>query len=159
MKHRKETDSPQNNEDPAAQQRSRDSFAKPTDSPDDTEATVLAQADATLTLLSAWVNNLQTLARLELNRNLTAGKRIALLVLVLYPLAIALLLSLCGAVGLAVYHFSQSIYIAFAAFVLAQVLIVAGIVLYQRRLLAMLGFNQTRQQAKEALDDVFALFK
>lgn len=160
MKHTKESESRGTTaEDPAAQSRSRDHFSQPADDAGNAEATALARADATFTLLSAWLTNLQTLARLELSRNLTAGKRIALLALVLYPLAIAFLLSLCGAVGLAVYHFSQSIYIAFAAFVLAQVLILVGILLYQRRLRAMLGFDQTRQQAKEAIDDVLALFK
>jgi len=144
---------------PAAQSRSRDRATPPPENKEGPEKTALTQADATLTLLSAWLVNLQALVRLEFSRTLAAGKRIIALQLLLLPLALALVLSLCGGAGLIGYYYSQSIYVGFAVFVLAQVFILAGILLYQRRLNAMLGFGETRRQAKEAISDVFETFK
>lgn len=146
--------------DPAAQSRGRESFANPDpDTDTDGEATPLAQAEATLTLLSAWVSNLQALARLEFSRTLAAGKRILALQLLLLPLAITFVLSACAGIGLLAYYYSQSVYIGFAVFVLTQALLLAAMLLYMRKLQALLGFDHTRQQAREALNDVRALFK
>ncbi|WP_323846883.1 hypothetical protein [Microbulbifer magnicolonia] len=146
--------------DPAAESRSRDPLSpSPENEEDSEEATALARANATLTLLSAWLANLQTLFRLEFNRTLEASKRIVALQLMLLPLAIAFVLSICGGVGLIGYHFSHSPYVGFTAFLLAQASILAAILLYQRKLRALLGFNQTKRQAKEALDHVHELFK
>lgn len=146
--------------DPAAQSRGRESFSNPDpDTDTDGEATPLAQAEATLTLLSAWVSNLQALARLEFSRTLAAGKRILALQLLLLPLAITFVLSACAGIGLLAYYYSQSVYIGFAVFVLTQALLLAAMLLYMRKLQALLGFDHTRQQAREALNDVRALFK
>ncbi|WP_308363642.1 MULTISPECIES: hypothetical protein [unclassified Microbulbifer] len=144
---------------PAAQSRSRDRFTPPPGDEGETEAGVLAQADATLTLLSAWLVNLQTLARLEFSRTLAAGKRIIALQLLLLPLVLAFVLSLCAGAGLIGYYYSQSVYVGFAAFLLAQVLILTGMLLYQRKLSSMMGFSETKRQAKEAINDVSELFK
>lgn len=145
-------------EQPAAHQRSR-ARATPPENENGNGEKALTQAEATLTLLSAWLVNLQSLLRLELSRTLAAGKRIIVLQLLLLPLALALVLSLCGGAGLIGYYYSQSIYVGFAVFVLVQVFILAGILLYQRKLSAMLGFSETRRQAKEAISDVFETFK
>ncbi|MCW8125105.1 hypothetical protein [Microbulbifer halophilus] len=147
----------ESSEDPAAQHRSRDELP-PRDESSNEENT-LERAQATLTLATAWLANLQSLAQLEFSRTLVAGKRILALQLLLLPLALALVLSLCGGAGLLGYYFSQSIYVGFAVFVLVQLLIVAGILLYHRRLSAMLGFHETRRQAKEAISDVFQSIK
>lgn len=120
---------------------------------------MLERGEATLTLATAWFQNLTTLIQLEFNRTLEASKRIAALLLMLLPLAIALVLSLCGGLGLLSYYFTQSIYIGFAVFLLAQVLTLVGILLYLRHLRTMLGFDETRRQANEALNDVAELFK
>ncbi len=146
-------------QEPAAQSRSRDRVTPPPENEKESEENALTQADATLTLLSAWLVNLQALVRLEFSRTLAAGKRIIALQLLLLPLALALVLSLCGGAGLIGYYYSQSIYVGFAVFVLAQVFILVGILLYQRKLSAMLGFSETRRQAKEAISDVFETFK
>lgn len=135
--------------DPSAPPEGRDSDGEKT----------LAYAEASLTLITAWLDNLRALALLELNRSLTAGKRILALQLLLLPLAVALVLSLCGGAGLIAYRFSQSIYVGFSVFVLAQSLVLAAILLYQRKLGAMLGFRETRRQAKAAVRDVTGLFK
>ncbi|GAA5524159.1 hypothetical protein Maes01_00713 [Microbulbifer aestuariivivens] len=119
----------------------------------------LARAEAALTLLAAWSGNLQTLIRLELERTLVAGKRIVALGLVLLPLVIALILSACAGAGLLGYYFSQSIYLGFSVFLLAQLCVIVSIVLYQSRLQKLLGFSQTRQQVMEAINDVRATFK
>ncbi|MFA0811183.1 hypothetical protein [Microbulbifer epialgicus] len=119
----------------------------------------LARAEATLTLLSAWVGNIQRLFQLELDRTLAAGKRLIFLQLMLVPLGTALLVSLCGAVGLVTYYFSQSVYVGFFAFVLVQVAIFAGVLVYQHKLRPLLGFEETKRQVKEALNDVAETFK
>lgn len=147
----------ESSDDPAAQSRSRDEL--PPQDESGKEANTLEQAQATLTLATAWLANLQSLAQLEFSRTLAAGKRILALQLLLLPLSLALILSLCGGAGLLGYYFSESIYVGFAVFVLVQVLIVAGILLYRRRLSAMLGFHETRRQAKEAVSDVFQSIK
>lgn len=147
---------------PAAQDRSRDHFAAPPEDTDGSEPSALARADATLTLLSAWLTNFQTLVRLEFSRTLAAGKQIIALSLLLLPLVVALVLSLCGGAGLIGYWISDSVYIGFAVFVLAQIIVLAAMLLYQRKLSSMLGFHETKrqaQQAKEALSDVFESLK
>ena len=120
---------------------------------------VLERGEATLTLATAWFQNLTTLIQLEFNRTLEASKRIAALLLMLLPLAIALVLSLCAGLGLLGYYFTQSIYIGFAIFLVAQVLLLVSIVLYLRKLKAMLGFEETTRQTREALNDVAEIFK
>ncbi|SHF60391.1 hypothetical protein SAMN04487965_2364 [Microbulbifer donghaiensis] len=147
---------------PAAQSRSRDQFSSPPEDGDDSEPSALARADATLTLLSAWLTNFQALMRLEFSRTIAASKRIIALNLLLLPLAVTFVLSLCGGVGLIGYRLSQSVYIGFFVFILTQLAVLAAILLYQRKLSSMLGFDETKRQAhqaKEALSDVFESFK
>ncbi|WP_237066640.1 hypothetical protein [Microbulbifer guangxiensis] len=155
------------NPEPAAQRRGRHSYAE-ADQPSpgksdgesaEQEASTLARAEAALTLVTHWTGNLQTLMRLEFERTLAAGKRIVALSLVLLPLAITFLLSTCAGLGLLAYYFSQSIYIGFMAFFLAQLAILVVILLYQNRLRSLLGFTQTREQVMEAIDDVRQTFK
>ncbi|AWF79953.1 hypothetical protein BTJ40_03485 [Microbulbifer sp. A4B17] len=151
--------------DPAAQERSPDqSSPSPSGEGSDGEGensleTTLARAEATLTLLTAWLANIQKLFQLELDRTLAAGKRIIALQLMLLPLGAALVISLCGGVGLIAYYFSQSIYLAFLIFILMQIAILAGAVIYQKRLVPLLGFEETKRQVKEALNDVTEVFK
>ena len=145
------------NPEPAAQHGSRSHFSEPPDNSPDLQAT-LANAEDTLKLLSGWLVNLQAMARLELSRTLGAGKRVVALQIVLIPLALLFYLSLCSGIGLAGYYFSQSIYVGFAAFVAIQAIVIGGIAVYQKRLRALLGFSQTKQQVqqvREALNDVF----
>ena len=146
-------------EGPTAETRSRNEFTPPPKGQSDEEENALTRAQATLTLASAWIANLQSLVQLEFSRTLAAGKRIIALQLLLLPLAITLVVSICGGAGLAGYYYSQSIYVGFAVFVLAQLLILVGILAYQRRLTAMLGFSETRRRTKEAIEDVFETFK
>lgn len=167
MKDEKQSDTKTENPDPAAQERGRYSFTDTGQSPpgnpgeqtEEQEPSTLARAEAALTLATAWTGNLQTLMRLEFERTLAAGKRIVALSLVLLPLAIAFLLSTCAGIGLLAYYFSQSVYIGFTAFFLAQLAILTAILLYQNRLRTLLGFTQTRQQVMEAIDDVRETFK
>lgn len=149
----------------------RDNFREPTQDSAETFGTdsereiagdaedVMTRAQATLSLTSAWLSNLSTLAQLELDRTLSAGKRIAALSLVLLPLAFILFVSLCGGLGLLGYYFSQSIYVGFAVFFFTQVLLLTGIIVYISQLRKLLGFEETKRQAREALNDVTTLFK
>ncbi|MCO1333199.1 hypothetical protein MO867_02490 [Microbulbifer sp. OS29] len=153
------------NADPAAQERSADP-ASPPPSEETTDGgggnsleATLARAEATLTLLTAWLANIQKLFQLELDRTLTAGKRIIALQLILLPLGAAVVVSLCGGVGLIAYYFLQSIYFAFLVFLLAQIGILLGIFIYQKQLVPLLGFEETKRQVKEALNDVAETFK
>lgn len=120
---------------------------------------VLERGEATLTLATSWFQNLTTLVHLEFNRTLEASKRIAALVVMLLPLAIALILSLCAGLGLLGYYFTQSIYIGFGIFLVTQVLLLTGMLLYLRHLRSLLGFEETTRQTKEALNDVAEIFK
>ncbi|MDP5209402.1 MULTISPECIES: hypothetical protein [unclassified Microbulbifer] len=119
----------------------------------------LARAEAMLALLTAWLANIQKLFQLELDRTLTAGKRLVLLQLMLVPLGTALLVSLCGGMGLVAYYFSQSVYFGFLVFLLLQVVIFIGAVIYQKKLRPLLGFAETKRQIKEALNDVAETIK
>ncbi|WP_444914754.1 hypothetical protein [Microbulbifer sp. TRSA007] len=153
------------NADPAAQERSPgQSSPSPSGKDSDGEGensleATLARAEATLTLLTAWLANIQKLFQLELDRTIAAGKRIVALQLMLLPLSAALIVSLCGGVGLIAYYFSQSIYLAFLVFILIQVAILAGAIVYQKKLVPLLGFEETKRQVKEALNDVTEVFK
>jgi hypothetical protein len=120
---------------------------------------LMDRAEATMTLAAAWTENLSKLVHLEFQRTLAAGKRIVALLLLVFFLAIALVVSLCAGLGLLGYYFFQSIYIGFGIFLLAQLLIVAAMLLSVQRLRRLLGFEETRKQAREAIDDVTALFK
>ncbi|WOX06596.1 hypothetical protein [Microbulbifer pacificus] len=122
-------------------------------------AALMDRAEATMTLAAAWTENLSRLVHLEFQRTLAAGKRIVALLLLVFFLAIALVVSLCAGLGLLGYYFFQSVYIGFGIFLLAQLLIVAAMLLSAHRLRRLLGFEETRKQAKEAIDDVTALFK
>ncbi|BBM00606.1 hypothetical protein [Microbulbifer sp. GL-2] len=151
------------NSEPAAQDRGRseaDGAAGNAGAGDNSSLeTTLARAEATLTLLTAWISNIQRLFQLELDRTLTAGKRLIFLQLMLVPLGTALLISLCGGIGLIAYYFSQSVYIGFLTFLLMQIFIFVGVLLYQRKLRPLLGFEETKRQVKEALSDVAENFK
>ncbi|SDJ70236.1 hypothetical protein [Microbulbifer yueqingensis] len=133
--------------------------AGPEKNPDFELKSVLARAEATLGLVSGWLGNLQTLIHLELQRTITASKRIIALNLLLLPLAVTFVVSLCAGAGLGGYYFFQSVYAGFGIFLLSQLLVLTGILLYQKRLRSMLGFEETRHQVREALDDVAETFK
>lgn len=120
---------------------------------------LMDRAEATMTLVTAWTENLTRLVHLEFQRTLAAGKRIVALLLLAFFLAIALIVSLCAGLGLLGYYFFQSVYIGFGIFLLAQLLIVSAMLLSAHRLRRLLGFEETRKQAREAIDDVTALFK
>ncbi|GAA5445681.1 hypothetical protein Misp06_03884 [Microbulbifer sp. NBRC 101763] len=154
---------PDSNSGPAAHDRGRDetdgSANGVGNSDDDSLETTLARAEATLTLLTAWISNIQRLFQLELDRTLTAGKRLIFLQLMLVPLGTALLVTICGGVGLFAYYFSQSIYIGFLVFLLLQIAIFIGVLIYQQKLRPLLGFEETKRQVKEALSDVAENFK
>ncbi|MCK7598461.1 hypothetical protein M0G74_14365 [Microbulbifer sp. CAU 1566] len=120
---------------------------------------LMDRAEATMTLASAWAENFTSLVHLEFQRTLSAGKRIVVLLLFLFFLTVALIVSLCAGLGLLGYYFFQSVYIGFGIFLLSQCLIVAGILLSMNSLKKMLGFDESRKQAREALNDVTALFK
>ncbi|WP_444929687.1 hypothetical protein ACJJIF_18130 [Microbulbifer sp. SSSA002] len=151
--------------DAAAQKRSPDQASpSPSEEPTDGEGEngveiTLARVEATLTLLSAWLANIQKLFQLELDRTVCAGRRIITLQLIILPLWASLVVSLCAGVGLIAYYFSNSIYFAFLAFILAQVAILAGVLTYQKRLAPLLGFEETKRQVKEALNDATEIFK
>lgn len=147
---------------PAAESRSRDHL--PNDEPSTAHSgseidQLIQRAEATMTVAAAWSENFTRLVQLEFQRTLSAGKRIVLFLLVLFFLAIALLVSLCAGLGLLGYYLFESVYIGFGVFVLSQILIVAGLLLSINSLRKLLGFEESKKQAKEALDDVTALFK
>ena len=145
---------PPHQQDPAAQTRSRDHAADPFDDIPPPEENPLTRAEATFSLMTDWFADLQTLARAELGRSLSAALQILGLSLVLLPLVAGFILSLCAGLGLLAYYFFHSIYIAFAIFIVAQILLIAGTVMYQRKLRTLLGFDETRRQVKEAINDV-----
>ncbi|WP_158681549.1 hypothetical protein [Microbulbifer pacificus] len=122
-------------------------------------AALVDRAEATMTLATAWTENLTRLVQLEFQRTLAAGKRIAALLLLVFFLAIALIISLCAGLGVLGYYVFHSVYIAFGIFLLAQLLIIGGMLLSAHRLRRLLGFEESRKQAREAIDDVTALFK
>ncbi|WP_197023784.1 hypothetical protein [Microbulbifer sp. HZ11] len=117
------------------------------------------RAEATLTLASAWAENFTNLVQLEFRRSLQAGSRIFVMLLILFFLVISVIVSLCGGLGLLGYYYFQSIYVAFGIFLFSQILIIGGLLLTANNLKKLLGFDESRRQAKEALEDVTALFK
>ncbi|MBN8432412.1 hypothetical protein JF535_16340 [Microbulbifer salipaludis] len=125
-----------------------------------TEIDALVQrAEATMTLATAWSENFTRLVQLEFQRTLSAGKRIVVLLLFLFFLAVALIVSLCAGLGLLGYYFFQSIYLGFGIFFLSQLLVFSGLLLSINRLRGLLGFEESKKQVNEALNDVTALFK
>ena len=148
---------------PAAQDRSRGHYhtkkGEPVSDVKSEMELLMQRAEATMTLATAWSENFTRLVHLEFQRTLGAGKRIVVLGLFLFFLAIALLVSLCAGLGLLSFYFTQSVYIGFGVFLLSQILIVAGLLLSINSLRKLLGFEESKKQAREALDDVTALFK
>ncbi|WP_299598610.1 hypothetical protein [uncultured Microbulbifer sp.] len=160
---------------PAADHRSRDSYSEKGYADDrsagggaesDAEPelkseidALMQRAEATMTLATAWSENFTRLVHLEFQRTLGAGKRIVVFALLLFFFAIALAISLCAGLGLLGYYFTQSVYIGFGIFLVSQFLIAAGLLLSINGLRKLLGFEESKKQAREALNDVTALFK
>ncbi|WP_066962412.1 hypothetical protein [Microbulbifer sp. Q7] len=159
------TEGVQQSPDPAAETSSRARHEKESEVGESLSAikseidALVQRAEATMTLATAWSENFTRLVQLEFQRTLSAGKRIVVLLLFLFFLAVALIVSLCAGLGLLGYYFFQSIYIGFGIFFLTQLLVFSGLLLSINRLRGMLGFEESKKQASEALNDVTALFK
>lgn len=119
----------------------------------------LARLDALASLGAAWAVNLQTIARLELQRNVQALRESLLIQLMLVPFTVLMLLSITAAAGWLTYEATQSSALGFTALIFSQLLILFIAYWRQHYLRSQLGFAQTRKQLQEAKSDVVSAFK
>lgn len=102
----------------------------------------------------AWADSTTELFSLELKTSLAAIRQMIVLQLLLICLAVFFVLSLCGGVGLVVYHFTLSLLAGYAGFVVALGAVLAGLIWQQARLASLVGFRNTVAQVKEGWDVV-----
>lgn len=102
----------------------------------------------------AWADSTTELFSLELKTSLAAIRQMIVLQLLLICLAVFFVLSLCGGVGLVVYHFTLSLLAGYAGFVVALGAVLAGLIWQQARLASLVGFRNTVTQVKEGWDVV-----
>lgn len=102
----------------------------------------------------AWVDSTSELFALELKTSLAALRQMIILQLLFICLAVFFALSICGGVGLVVFHFTQSLLAGYGAFVVALGSALAGLIWQQSRLASVIGFRHTVEQVKEGWDVV-----
>lgn len=147
---------------PAARQRVPGSATDDCSGPNTTDeqwADTLAQVSAIADLTKAWAGNLHAVAKLELMRSVKALRQLLFLQLLMLPLALCFLLSLCLAIAGTVYLETNSIYGAIGVFLGAQIAIILATVFAQKSLRQLVGFKHTKQQVQEAKHDLLAALK
>lgn len=147
---------------PDAPQRAPGSNSAPASEPTRTDEQLtqtLAHLSAIGDLATAWADNLQAVARLELRRSVSALRQLIFLQLLMIPLVLCLVLSVCLAFAGVVFTETGSLYGGIGAFLGAQLAIIWLALKSQRSLRQLIGFKHTTQQLREAKDDLLTTLK
>tara|TARA_R110001583_G_scaffold4077_4_gene24354 strand:+ start:895 stop:1377 length:483 start_codon:yes stop_codon:yes gene_type:complete len=88
----------------------------------------------------------------EVLRNVAAAKQLFVCQLLFIPLLVLFIFSLCVCVGIITYSLTESLLIGVGLFILAMLLVLVGLIYWQKYLLRFFGFKATVSQLKEGFD-------
>jgi len=102
--------------------------------------------------VGSWSESTIQLFFTEVLRNVAAAKQFFVCQLLFIPLVVLFIFSLCVCVGIITYSLTASLLIAVGLFIFAMLLVLAGLIYWQKYLLRFFGFKDTVSQLKEGLD-------
>lgn len=110
-------------------------------------------------LTAGWVNNLSSLAILELSRSAKALKQSIALQIVLFPMLFLFYISFCAGLAYVVYDLTHSSIYSVATLLATQLISVCFVYWTISRLKKLIGFKHTSMQIKEVSSELAAAFK
>jgi hypothetical protein len=99
-----------------------------------------------------WSESTVQLFFIEILRNVAAAKKFFVCQLLFIPLLVLFIFSLCVCTGIMIYSITHSIFIGLGIFLLAMMLVLVGLIYWQKRLIRFFGFKDTVSQLKEGID-------
>jgi hypothetical protein len=99
-----------------------------------------------------WSESTVQLFFMEILRNVAAAKQFLVCQLLFIPLLVLFIFSLCVCSGIVIYSLTDSIFIGLGVFLLTMMLVLVGLLYWQKRLIRFFGFKDTVSQLKEGID-------
>ena len=99
-----------------------------------------------------WSESTVQLFFMEVLRNVAAAKQFFVCQLLFIPLLVLFIFSLCVCSGIVIYSLTDSIFIGLGVFLLTMMLVLVGLLYWQKRLIRFFGFKDTVSQLKEGID-------
>ncbi|AZG72153.1 hypothetical protein SHLI107390_06275 [Shewanella livingstonensis] len=99
-----------------------------------------------------WSESTVQLFFMEVLRNVAAAKQFFVCQLLFIPLLVLFIFSLCVCTGIVLYSITLNILIGVGGFLLAMMLVLVGLLYWQKRLIRFFGFKETVSQLKEGID-------
>jgi hypothetical protein len=99
-----------------------------------------------------WSESTVQLFFIEILRNVAAAKKLFVCQLLFIPLLVLFIFSLCVCTGIMIYSITHSIFIGLGIFLLTMMLVLVGLIYWQKRLISFFGFKDTVAQLKEGID-------
>ncbi|KVX02187.1 hypothetical protein AWJ07_15335 [Shewanella frigidimarina] len=99
-----------------------------------------------------WSESTVQLFFMEVLRNVAAAKQFFVCQLLFIPLLVLFIFSLCVCTGIVLYSITLNTFIGVGGFLLAMMLVLVGLLYWQKRLIRFFGFKETVSQLKEGID-------
>ncbi|MGI2111017.1 hypothetical protein ACRN9C_16735 [Shewanella frigidimarina] len=99
-----------------------------------------------------WSESTVQLFFMEVLRNVAAAKQFFVCQLLFIPLLVLFIFSLCVCTGIVLYSITLNTLIGVGGFLLAMMLVLVGLLYWQKRLIRFFGFKETVSQLKEGID-------
>lgn len=99
-----------------------------------------------------WSESTVQLFFMEVLRNVAAAKQFFVCQLLFIPLLVLFIFSLCVCTGIVLYSITLNILIGVGGFLIAMMLVLVGLLYWQKRLISFFGFKETVSQLKEGID-------
>ena len=99
-----------------------------------------------------WSESTVQLFFMEVLRNVAAAKQCFVCQLLFIPLLVLFIFSLCVCTGIVLYSITLNILIGVGGFLIAMMLVLVGLLYWQKRLIRFFGFKETVSQLKEGID-------
>ena len=99
-----------------------------------------------------WSESTVQLFFMEVLRNVAAAKQFFVCQLLFIPLLVLFIFSLCVCTGIVLYSITLNILIGVGGFLIAMMLVLVGLLYWQKRLIRFFGFKETVSQLKEGID-------
>ena len=102
--------------------------------------------------IGQWSEATVQLFFMEVLRNVAAAKQFFVCQLLFIPLLVLFIFSLCVCTGIVLYSITLNILIGVGGFLIAMLLVLVGLLYWQKRLIRFFGFKETVSQLKEGID-------
>ena len=99
-----------------------------------------------------WSESTVQLFFMEVLRNVAAAKQFFVCQLLFIPLLVLFIFSLCVCTGIVLYSITLNILIGVGGFLIAMMLVLVGLLYWQKRLIRFFGYKETVSQLKEGID-------